>query len=446
MRRYLLSFLLVFGVFVSCTLAGSLLTMGAYAAGRDAYAAWDTLARAYHEIQRRYVEELESTELVYAAIRGMVEVLDPHSTFLNPEAYANMQRQEQDRYFGIGVRVSPHSLGLEVVEVLPDSPAQHADVRVGDVIAIIDEQVLEDEPFTQAAERISGPRGELVALGIQRDGGELEIVVARDVVHVPATWSELLQPGVGYIALVHFHEGAGAEFESALRELEQQSGGPLERLVLDLRDNPGGLLDEANHIVDQFVGEVDIVSTRGRDEGDSELHRGTASSRDLGLSPVVLVNGGSASASEIVAGALRAHGRATLVGTPTYGKGSVQAIWAFEDESALKLTISRYYLPDGSPIDHRQGLQPDELVRSLEERRMLDLLTSLEAQVEEQAGELRRVDRSALLEALADVETALPEPAAHRLWEVPVRERLPTDPQLARALELVQVPLPSPDE
>ena len=443
MRRYLLSFLIVFGVFVSCTLAGSLFTMGAYAAGREAYAAWDTLARAYHEVQNRYVEQLEATTLVYAAIEGMVDALDPHSAFLDPEAYRNLQRQEQDRYFGIGVRVAPHPAGLQVVEVLPDSPAQLSQVAMGDVIITIDDAVLAGEPFADAAERISGPRGELVALGIQRDGQPLEIVVARDVVHVPATWSELLRPGVGYVALVHFHEGAGEEFEAALRDLEQSNGGPLEQLILDLRNNPGGLLDEAVHVVDQFVGQVDVVSTRGRDPRDSELRQGSDDPQDLALSPVILVNAGSASASEIVAGALRAHGRATLVGTPTYGKGSVQAIWAFEDDSALKLTISRYYLPDGSPIDHRQGLQPDHLVRASEQERMLGLIEDLEQQIREESSGLRAVDRATLLHALDEVETSLPDPDPRRLWEIPVQQRLASDLQLARALELVESSSPA---
>jgi carboxyl-terminal processing protease len=438
MRRYLLSFLIVFGVFVSCTLAGSLSTMGAYAAGREAYAAWDTLSRAYHEVQARYVEQLDAQTLVYAAIEGMVEVLDPHSAFLDPEAYANLQRQEQDRYFGIGVRVSPHPQGLKIVEVLPDSPAHHAELVVGDIITSIDEHPLAGEPFEQAAERISGPRGELVALELMRLEQRLELVVARDVVHVPAAWSELLAPGLGYVALVHFHEGSGQEFEAALRQLEERNGGPLDQLILDLRDNPGGLLSEATHVVDQFVGEVDIVSTRGRDERDSETHRGSSSAQDLALSPIVLVNSGSASASEIVAGALRAHQRAILVGTPTYGKGSVQAIWAFEDASALKLTISRYYLPDGSPIDHREGLQPDHLVRAPEHDRLLDLIGVLEQQVQEQGSALRGVDRAALLEALGQVETSLPEPAPRRLWQVPVHDRIAEDPQLARALELAE--------
>jgi carboxyl-terminal processing protease len=438
MRRYLLSMLAVFGVFVAFTLAGSMFTMAAYAAGRDAYAAWDTLARAYHEIQHRYVEELDATTLVYAAIEGMVQALDPHSTFLDPDEYRNLQRQDQDRYFGIGVRVAPHERGLEVVEVLPDSPAQHADLRRGDLILAIDHQALAGEPFSSAAERISGPRGELVALGILRAAEELEIVVARDVVHVPATWAELLQPGVGYLALVHFHEGSGQEFEASLRALEQRNGGPLEQLILDLRNNPGGLLDEATMVVDQFVGEVDIVSTRGRNDAETELHRGTLSPNDLTLSPIILINGGSASASEIVAGALRDHGRATLVGTPSYGKGSVQAIWEFEDASALKLTISRYYLPSGSPIDHREGLQPDVLVRAPEQQGMLDLLDRLEGQLDEQGQTLRNVDREAIQGALDRVEESLPDPDPRRLWEVPVQERLEADPQLARALALLE--------
>ncbi len=443
MRRYLLSFLLVFGVFVGFTLAGSLCTLSAYAAGREAYAAWDTLARAYHEVRGRYVEELDSTELVYAAIEGMVRVLDPHSAFLDPDTYRNMQRQEQDRYFGIGVRVTPHDRGLEVIEVLPDSPAKHNAIQTGDIITTIDDHPLADEPFIQASERISGPRGGLVQLIIQRDDRHIELAIARDVVHVPAVWSELVQPGVGYAALVHFQEGSAAELEAATRQLQADNGAPLQQLILDLRNNPGGLLSEAVAVVDQFVGEEIIVSTRGRDDREDQTYRGSASPTDLQLSPIILVNGGSASASEIVAGSLRMQGRASLVGTPTYGKGSVQAIWAFEDESALKLTISRYHLPDDSPIDHRDGLQPDVLVRTPERERLLAFLAAVQEQVREQEDSLRSVDREALLDALAEVETSQPDPSPRRLWDVPVRERLEHDPQLARALALATTGTPA---
>jgi carboxyl-terminal processing protease len=342
------------------------------------------------------------------------------------------------------VRVAPHDLGLELVEVLPDSPAELGELHIGDLILSIDDHPLAGEPFGAASERISGPRGELVKLGVRRGEEALEIVLARDVVHVPATWNDLLQPGVGYVALVHFHEGAGQEFEAALRDLEQRNEGPLEQLIIDLRNNPGGLLDEAVHVVDQFVGEVDVVSTRGRDPRESELRRGSTSPQDLSISPIILVNSGSASASEIVAGALRAHGRATLVGTATYGKGSVQAIWEFQDASALKLTISRYFLPDGSPIDHRQGLRPDHMVRAPEQERLLATVAELEQRIRSQGDSLRTVDRSALLNALEDVETALPDPDPRRLWEVPVQDRLADDPQLAKALELVEAQAPSP--
>lgn len=445
MRRYLLSFLLVLGVFVGFTLAGSLCTLSAYAAGREAYAAWDTLARAYHEVQSRYVEELDATVLVYAAIEGMVQALDPHSAFLDPERYRSLQRHEQDRYFGIGVRVVPHELGLEIVEVLPDSPARHHAIQTGDIITTIDDHELAGDPFVEASERIAGPRGELVQLVILRQEASIELSLARDVVHVPAVWGELVRADVGYLALVHFQEGSADELRAAITDLQRENGRPLEQLVLDLRNNPGGLLSEAVAVVDQFVGDELIVSTRGREAREDEVYRGEASQSDWTLSPIVLVNGGSASASEIVAGALRTLGRATLVGTATYGKGSVQAIWAFEDESALKLTISRYYLPDDSPIDHRAGLEPDVLVRSSEQQRLMELLEDFEARIDSEGQALRAVDRAALHDALNQVEATQPNPDSRRLWDVPVTERLDHDPQLARALELAAAEL-SPEE
>ncbi len=443
MRRYLLSFIVVFGVFVLATLAGSFCSLSAYAAGRDVYAAWDTLAQAFHEVQARYVEEKDATSLVYAALGGVVQALDPHSAFLDPESYRELQEQEQDRYFGIGVRVAPDPAGLRVVEVLPDSPSRHHDLQVGDLIVEIDGAALAGEEFELAAQRISGPRGQVVSLQVLRGEQQLGFELARDLVHVPAVWSELVAPGRAYLALVHFQEGSGDQFQAALRELEQQNGAPLQELVLDLRDNPGGLLDEAIQVVDTFVGDVPIVATRGRDANNDDQYRGSPDPQDLDLSPVVLINGGSASASEIVAGALDAHQRATLVGTPSYGKGSVQAIWAFEDGSALKLTISRYYLPDDRPIDHREGLQPAILVRAPQEQAQLDLLDALQRQVEG-AATLRSVDQARLLHTLQQVETSLPDPEPRRSWDLPVAERRLRDPQLAAALAVFEQEAPAP--
>jgi carboxyl-terminal processing protease len=286
--------------------------------------------------------------------------------------------------------------------------------------------------------RISGPRGTPLDLQVERDGTAIALHLARDLVHVPSTYASLAAPGCGYIALVEFQEGAAEEFKAALAELQRRNGAPLTSLVLDLRDNSGGLLDEATAIVDLFVGDELIVQTRGRDTREDDARRGSASTLDIPLSPVILVNGGSASASEIVAGSLRALGRATLVGTRTYGKGSVQAIWEFEDASALKLTVARYYLPDGHPIDHRAGLEPDVVVLSSEQERFAALLAQLRARAQEAAPTLRPIDEAALLDALDGVDLSSPDPEGYRLWDVPVQDRLPDDPQLQRAIALAE--------
>ncbi|MFH1467744.1 MAG: S41 family peptidase [Pseudomonadota bacterium] len=438
MRRTLPASVLVIAVFAGCMLAGFAVTMSAWAAGRDTYGAWHTLARAFHEIQARYVEERDPSLLIHAAMKGLVGALDPHSAFFTPEEYAVQQERDQERYFGIGVRVVPHDRGLEVVEVLPGSPARTADIRRGDLILAIDGHSCADEPFDAAAGRISGPRGEPLDLSVEREGATQALHLARDLVHVPAVYASLAAPGCGYIALVHFQEGAADEFKAALADLQGQNGAPLASLVIDLRDNPGGLLDEAAAVVDLFVGDEMIVETRGRDGREDEQRRGSASPQDLSLSPVILINGGSASASEIVAGSLRAYGRATLVGTRTYGKGSVQAIWEFEDSSALKLTVARYFLPDGRPIDHRAGLEPDVQVLSSEQGRFDALLGELRAHAREAGPNLRAIDEAALQRALEDVDPSAPDPEGYRLWDVGVQERLADDPQLARAIALAE--------
>jgi len=436
MRRILPSFVVVITVFVGCTVAGFTVTMSAWAAGRDSYGPWQTLARAYHEIQERYVEEKDPSDLIHAAMKGLVGALDPHSAYYDPEEYAAQQRHDQERYFGIGVRVARHTRGLEVTEVLPGSPARTADMRRGDLILAIDGHACAEEPFEAASERISGPRGTELTLQVERDGAVHALRLARDLVHIPAVYAGLATPGCGYVALIHFQEGAADEFKAALADLQQQNGAPLTALVIDLRDNPGGLLDEAAGIVDLFVGDELIVETRGRDEREDDVRRGQASAQDLALSPVILVNGGSASASEIVAGTLRALGRARIVGTRTYGKGSVQAIWEFEDSSALKLTVARYYLPDGSPIEARVGIEPDVVVLGAEQQRFSALLGDLRTRAIEAAPTLRGVDEAALLRALDGIEPAAPDPEARRLWDVPVADRLADDPQLARAIAL----------
>jgi len=439
MRRTVLPFLLVFGVFGLSTLGGALCTMSAWGAGREVYAAWDTLARAFHEIQIRSVDPVDEQYLVHASLRGVAEALDPHTRFYDPEEWKAVQEAERTAFGGIGVRVEPDPAGLEVVEVLPGSPAEVGGIRVGDRILAVDGQVLAGVPFEAARGSIGGPRGQAVVLRLRRGSAESEASLVRDLVHEPAAWADLLPGGRGYVAMVHFQEGSAAEFDAALARLEARNGRPLAGLVLDLRDNPGGLLDEAVRVVDRFVGDVPIVETRGRDERENAVQRGSARSTDLDLPLVVLVNGGSASASEIVAGSLRALGRATLVGSPTWGKGSVQTVWSFEDGSALKVTVARYVLPDGGSIDHRTGLLPDVRAPSDEETRFAALLGDLRARVAAADG-LAPADRDRLEAALDRASDRAPDRVHRSVFGVPLADRLPGDAALVRAIAVLDAP------
>jgi carboxyl-terminal processing protease len=436
MRRTVLPFLLVFLVFGLSTMGGALCTMSAWAAGREVYAAWDTLARALHEIQTRYVEPVDEQVLVHAALRGVADSLDPHSRFFDPAEWKAVQEAEAAAFAGIGIRVEPDPAGLRVSEVLPGSPAEGGGIRVGDRLEAVDGLPLAGMPFDDARDRLAGPRGQPVRLGVRRPSGATEVSLVRDLVHEPAAWADLLPGGLGYVAMVHFQEGSAAEFDAALARLQARAGRPLAGLVLDLRGNPGGLLDEAVRVTDRFVADVPIVETRGRDPHENAVLEGTASATDLDLPLAILVDGGSASASEIVAGALRARGRATLVGTPTWGKGSVQTVWTFDDGSALKVTVARYILPDGSSIDHRTGLIPDVVVPRVEEERFDAVLSDLRGRVQTSEG-LAPADRDRLAAALEAAADRAPDRVHRSVFGVPVADRLPGDAALGRAIDLL---------
>lgn len=440
MRRTFFAFIVVFGVFALGTGAGAFCTWSAWAAGQNRYEAWDTLVRAFYEIQNRYVEPVEDHALVYAAMEGMVSALDRHSAFLDPEEWARMQEDERSRYFGIGTHVVPHPRGLEIIRVYADSPAERHDLRPGDVIVAVDGRDLQEVPFEEAASHIAGPRGEAVRLDVLHDGTLREISLVRDWIYIPTVDGEILSPGVALVRISGFKKGTSEEFRAVVADLQGQSGGALEGLVLDLRDNPGGLLREAVSVVDALVGEDLIVSIRSRDHADEE-YRGQADDNDLECPVVVLVNGGSASAAEIVAGALRELHRAILVGTRTYGKGSVQSIWTFEDGSALKLTISRYHLPSGQAIEARQGLEPDEVIRSPIQARWQAWIDEL-AQLTTATEALTEGDRRYLLDLLEEARASRPRSLGEITPATSLSTRLEDDPQLARAVDLLHAPAP----
>lgn len=305
-----------------------------------------------------YVREASHSELIDGAIKGMLEELDPHSTFLTPEEYKEMQETTQGEFYGIGIEMSSENGQLVVVTPIEDTPAFKAGLQSGDQILAVDGMPTQDMTSQEAVSHIRGEKGTKVELLILHKGAQSpEIIeIVRDAIPLISVKHEMLEPGYGWIRLTRFSEDTTDDLLDALKALKKK--GPLEGIILDLRNNPGGLLDQSVSVSDVFLQSGDIVSIRGRNSSTIRNFTAKAQSSDVLVPMVVLVNSGSASASEIVAGALRDHKRAVILGEPTFGKGSVQNVIPLGDGSALKLTIARYYTPNGISIQ-AEGIEPD---------------------------------------------------------------------------------------
>ncbi len=357
LRRTAVAFLLVGAAFGGGLLAGAQVTRAAHARGADPYAGLEVLAEVLHTIETRHVDDVPAEVLVRGAIRGMADALDAHTAYLDPSDRAAFQDHAEGARTGVGLDLVDTGAGVAVFDVMPGGPADIAGVRPGDVLLAIDGvAVSAAEP---AAERLLGERDTPVAVDLRRAEETRRLTLVRDTVLEKSVRAALLPEGIAWIQMDVFRRRAGAEVVDALARLQAEAGGSLAGVVLDLRDNPGGLLEEAVVVVDAFVSDSAIIETRDRAGHVKESHHATASASDLAAPLVVLVDGGSASAAEIVAGALQDLGRAELVGGRTYGKGSVQQIFVFEDGAGLKLTVARYYLPSGRTIPDRDGLEPD---------------------------------------------------------------------------------------
>jgi carboxyl-terminal processing protease len=428
MKKSMQAFGMVAAAFAGGLLTGSGIVRSAWASATDAYSGLNTLARAMTTIESSYVEELQTLELVHSAVRGMVDDLDPHSVWLPPEEYQRLQERADGRYLGIGIELGAMGDASPVIDrVLPRGPAALAGIQPGDVLLAVDGDSVAPLSPEDVLERLNGPLGASVQLTLRRGEEEITLTVVRDEVLEISVEGALLEPGWGYLRLKNFSRRAAAETEIALVSLERDAA--LQGIVLDLRDNPGGLITEAVELVDLFVGEGLIVQTRGREAGQIEAFQATAAAADrLTLPLVVLVNGGSASASELVAGALQDIGRATVIGVQTYGKGSMQHVYEFEDGSALKLTVARYYLPGGETITPGVGVTPDLLVPL---RPATDQSADLKAEVEglvmpdEQRRRLME-----LIESLPENDT---EAATSPIWSGSLSERMMSDLQLQAA-------------
>jgi carboxyl-terminal processing protease len=360
-------------LFVAGVLTGVLGAIaGAVLAGRGGAGdglPWDDV-RLFTEVLERvraeYVEPVDDQRLMTNAVRGMVTALDPHSQFLDAAEYEDIRINTSGNYSGVGIEVSVQAGKVLVVAPIEDTPADKAGIRAGDVITGIDGITLDAGNANDVIGRLRGPVGTTVTLTIARPGvlKPLLFELVRSNVRVRSVRSELIEPGYAYVRISQFSETTGADLRQELEGLGAgATGEPLRGLVLDLRNNPGGVLDAAVDVSDHFLDSGVIVTARGRSSDANFRHDARSGDVVAGTPVVVVVNGGSASASEIVAGALRDNHRATLVGSRTFGKGSVQTVMPLSGGGAIKLTTSRYYTPAGQSING-EGLLPDVLVEA----------------------------------------------------------------------------------
>jgi carboxyl-terminal processing protease len=318
------------------------------------------LAEVLERVEREYVDPVDDHQLLQAAIRGMVSSLDPYSAYLDGDEYDDIKISSSGQYSGVGIEVSMEDGQVVVVAPLDGSPAAEAGIKSGDVISTIDGVAVNTTTLTDTIGRMRGKEGTSVKIGILREGSTepLNFTLKRSRVQLHSVTAELPEPGFGYVRIAQFTETTGEELSKALASLRKSNGAPLKGLVLDLRNNPGGVLEAAVTVADAFLDGGLIVSAKGR-TAESKFEMSATPGDDLNGAPiVVLVNGGSASAAEIVAGALKDHHRATLMGRTTFGKGSVQTVMPLGRDRAIKLTTSLYYTPSGVSINHR-GIAPD---------------------------------------------------------------------------------------
>ena len=323
---------------------------------QDARMLADVLERVKHE----YVNPVDDHQLLQAAIRGMVSSLDPYSAYLDGDEYDEVKISSSGQYSGVGIEVSMEDDQVVVVSPFEGSPAAAAGIRTGDVIATIDGIPVNTTTLTDTIGRMRGKEGTVVKIGILREGNAepLQFTLKRSRVELRSVRSEVLEPGMGYVRISQFSETTGDDLNAALKELRKRNAAPLKGLVLDLRNNPGGVLEAAVSVSDTFLDSGVIVTAKGRTPESKFEMDATPGDALYGAPIVVLINGGSASAAEIVAGALKDNHRAKLMGRTTFGKGSVQTVIPVSSDRAIKLTTSLYYTPSGISINHR-GIAPD---------------------------------------------------------------------------------------
>ena len=362
--EYALWALLVLAVLAAgSTMVSLARSQSASAANSEIYRQLDLFGEVLERVRSDYVEKPEDGKLIESAINGMLTALDPHSAYLNPKHFRDMQVQTRGEFGGLGIEVTMENGVVKVVSPIEDTPASKAGLMSGDLITHLDKEQILGLTLQEAVEKMRGPVNSPITLTVLRKGVEdpFDVKVTRDVIHINPVKYNAEGDDVGYIRVTTFNEQTTANLQKAVEDLKKQLGPNLKGYVLDLRNNPGGLLDQAISVSDAFLDQGAIVLTRGRNL--EETQRSNARQGDItdGQKIVVLINGGSASASEIVAGALQDHHRATILGTRSFGKGSVQTIIPLGSNGALRLTTARYYTPSGRSIQAK-GIAPEVVV------------------------------------------------------------------------------------
>ena len=330
----------------------------------ETYKQLNLFGEVFERVRAEYVDDVSDDSLVESAINGMLTSLDPHSNYLNTKNFNDMKVQTRGEFGGLGIEVSMENGLVKVVSPIDDTPAARAGLKPGDLITHLDGDPVQGMTLPEAVEKMRGPVSSEIKLTIRREGREpFDVKLIRATIKIQSVRSHLEGDNIAYIRITTFNEQTDVGVNNAMKNLKQQAGGKLLGVVLDLRNDPGGLLDQAVAVADAFLEKGEIVSTRGRRSEDAQRYNARPGDIAAGLPVAVLINGGSASASEIVAGALQDHHRAILLGTRSFGKGSVQTIIPLPGHGAMRLTTARYYTPSGRSIQAK-GIDPDIVVEA----------------------------------------------------------------------------------
>lgn len=369
----------------------------------DTYKQLNLFGEVFERVRSQYVEKLTDKEIIEHALNGMLSSLDPHSSYMNEEKFNDMKIETSGEFGGLGIEITMENGLIKVVSPIDDTPAFRAGVHAGDYIFKIDGQAVMGMELGEAVDKMRGKVGSTVDISIRREGVEenIDLTLTRDIIKIQSVRSHV-EGNAGYIRITSFNQNADTGVKKAIEDIKKELGNKLTGYVLDLRNNPGGLLDQAISISDIFLDKGEIVSTRGRSEEDTERDNATPGDLTDGLPVVVLINGGSASASEIVAGALQDHKRAIILGTKSFGKGSVQKVIPLPGNGAMRLTTARYFTPSGRSIQ-AQGIEPD---------------------IKVEAARIELLEQSRISEA--DLKGALSNPNVPKKDEAP-KENIPED-------------------